>query len=249
MKNYLNKLKKTFESFSVAVKINTNQVNFSYNEQALSIVFFDSHFPEKTKIALSKDYLINQSDKIVYFVQSKLHLNKTVYARNCTIKKIDKLTASHFLNAYHFLNSANSAYNYGLFYADELLCVATFSKGRKMNRLLEHERSFELIRYCTKGGITVTGGLSKIIKHFYIEKNPGDIMTYIDKQFSDGKSFIKTGFKLHSETYPNYFLINKKTFERILIKENETFDENKFYRTSNFGNLKLVYTPKKITST
>ena len=246
---YLNTLQKKLQQLQIEVLVTDNQITIHYNQQKLILIFSNDALLSTNSNVLPIDYLINQSDKIVYFVQSKLHLNKTVYARNCTIKKIDKLTASHFLNAYHFLNSANSAYNYGLFYADELLCVATFSKGRKMNRLLEHERSFELIRYCTKGGITVTGGLSKIIKHFYIEKNPGDIMTYIDKQFSDGKSFIKTGFKLHSETYPNYFLINKKTFERILIKENETFDENKFYRTSNFGNLKLVYTPKKITST
>jgi len=244
LKNYLNKLKKTLESIFVDVKINANEINFNYKEQSLSIIFFDSNFTENNKIALPKDYLINQFDKVVYFIQSKLQLNKTVYGRNCAIKKIDKLTASYFLNTYHFLNYANSAYNYGLFYKDELLCVASFSKGRKMNRLLEHERGFELTRFCTKGGITVTGGLSKLIKYFCIEKNPGDIMTYIDKQFSDGKSFITAGFKLHSETEPNYFLVDKKTFQRISTQKNEEFDESSFYKTSNSGNLKLVFTPK-----
>ena len=69
-------------------------------------------------------------------------------------------------------------------------------------------------------------------------------MTYIDKQFSNGDSFIKAGFVKHSETAPLFFLVNKKTYERISLKnENETFDKKLFYRTQNLGNIKLVYTP------
>jgi hypothetical protein len=246
LKNYLNKLKKTFEKLSVDVKINSYSIDFKSNEYFLFIGFYAEALVEKDKVNLPIDYLVNQFDKVVYFIQSKLHLNKTVYARSCEIKKIDKLTAADFLDKYHFLNNASGAFNYGLFHNNELLGVASFSKGRKMNRLQEHERGFELTRFCTKGGITITGGLSKLIKHFCNEKNPGDIMTYIDKQFSEGKSFINSGFKLHSVTESNYFLIDKITFERFSTKLNETFDEKIFYKTSNSGNLKLVYTPKKL---
>lgn len=244
MKIYLNKLKKTFEKLSVEVKINGNEIYFNYQGHQLSINFYTALPNEKNKINLPFDYLVNQFDKIVFFIQTKLHLNNTVFARSCEIKKIDKPTAAHFLNAYHFLNDAGGAFNYGIFYNNELLAVASFSKGRKMNRLQEHERGYELTRFCTKGGITITGGLSKLIKHFCNEKKPGDIMTYIDSQFSDGKSFINSGFRLHKVTEPNYFLINKITFERIATKINEAFDEKKFYKTCNLGNLKMVFTPK-----
>lgn len=114
-----------------------------------------------------------------------------------------------------------------------------------MNRLPEGKQSFELIRFCCKSGITVTGGLSKLMSNFYIEKNAGDIMTYVDKQFSNGDSFIKAGFKIHSETPPLNFLINKKTFERIPLAENKIFDKKIFYSTQNSGNLKLIYTPRE----
>ena len=247
MESYFNNLKTTIEKFPVDAIFNGNEVVFLHKEQHLTIVFFESYFPQKNKITLPIDYLETQFDKVVYFIQSKLQLNKIIYARLCTIQKIDKSTAANFINNYHLLNWVNCVHNYGLFYNNELLCVASFSNGRKMNRLAPNQRSFELIRFCTKGGITVTGGLTKLLNHFCTEKNPGDVMTYIDKQFSNGQSFITAGFKLHSETLPNYFLVNKKTFERTLIKNYFVdFDKSQFYLTQNFGNLKLVYTYKKL---
>ena len=123
------------------------------------------------------------------------------------------------------------------------MALASFSKGRKMNRLHEHERSFELIRFCCKPGITVTGGLSRLTKAFCEEKKAGDIMTYIDKQVSDGRSFISAGFKKHSETEPNYFLIDRLTYQRRSANKDEKFDPDKFYLTRNSGSIKLIYTP------
>ncbi len=247
MEEYFNNLKKTIESFSVTTKINSNEIIFLQKEQHITVVFCESCFLSKNKISIPIDYLVTQFDKIIWFIQSKLKLNKTIYARLCTVQKIDKPTAANFINKYHLLNWVNCVHHYGLFYKSELLCVASFSNGRKMNRLEPNQRSFELIRFCSKGGITVTGGLTKLLNHFCIQKNPGDVMTYIDKQIGNGQSFISAGFTLHSETSPNYFLVNKKTFERILIKNKEVdFDKSQFYLTQNFGNLKLVYTYNKL---
>ncbi|MEO6304124.1 MAG: hypothetical protein ABIP51_13230, partial [Bacteroidia bacterium] len=148
------------------------------------------------------DYIITGSKKIRSIILSKLNLNTTVFARNCTVEKISKQIAEDFFNEWHFFDSTTSAYNYGLFYKNELIGAASFSKGRKMNRLPNGKQSFELIRFCCKEGVTITGGLSKLMKHFFSEKQAGDIMTYVDKQFSNGESFVKAGFKKHSETPP-----------------------------------------------
>jgi len=192
------------------------------------------------------DFIVSAPEKIAAVIQSKLSLNKKVFARNCEEKKIDKNTATNFLDKYHLLKSTQSGSNYGLYLKNELLAVASFSKGRKMNRLQTHERSFELIRFCCKEGITVTGGLTKLVKNFCKDKKAGDVMTYIDKQFSSGESFIKAGFVKHSETLPHYFLVNRKTFERINLKTGkERFDEKLFYLSHNSGNVKLVYTPNE----
>ncbi len=185
---------------------------------------------------------VTAPQKIAAIIRSKLGLNTSVFARNCLLQKIDKTTATKFLNLYHLMNAAQSAYHYGLFHKNELVAVASFSKGRKMNRLPADKRSFELIRFCCKSGITVTGGLSKLVRNFVREKQAGDVMTYVDKQWSDGGSFLRAGFKRAGESEPVTFIVNKNTYERNYYTGN-AFDEQQFYLASNFGNLKLVYTP------
>lgn len=200
----------------------------------------------QNELSVPKDYIITRQEKVLSIILSKLNLNKTIFARNCKVEILTKQIAEDFFNEFHFFGSTTSAYNYGLFYKDELIGAASFSKGRKMNRLPEGKQSFELIRFCCKSGITITGGLSKLMKHFYEEKKAGDIMTYVDKQFSNGDSFAKAGFKKHSDTPSLYFLVNKKTFERSLLKDKEeSFDEKLFYRTQNSGNIKMIYKPNE----
>lgn len=188
------------------------------------------------------DVVAANPQKIASIVQSRLGLNNRVFARQCVIQKADKKTAEDFLNTYHLMGSAASGFNYGLFFKDELVALAAFSKGRKMQRLPNHLRSFELIRFCCKDGITVTGGLTKLIRNFCREKNAGDIMTYIDKQFSEGSAFIKAGFEKHSETPPLEFLIHQQTFEKQLY-QGGPYDHLKYRLVKNQGNLKLIYTP------
>jgi hypothetical protein len=190
------------------------------------------------------DLMARQPVKLAALVQSKLSLNTRIFARSCAVQKIDKATAREFLDNYHLMHSTQSASNYGLFYKEELIAVASFSKGRKMDRLAEDQQSFELIRFCCKDGITVTGGLTKLVKNFCREKKAGDVMTYVDKQFSNGSAFVTAGFKNYGETEPNYFLIDKATFERTPLKnKDESFDTEKFYLTQNSGSIKLVYNP------
>ena len=105
-----------------------------------------------------------------------------------------------------------------------------------MNRLPEHQRSYELIRFCSKSGYTVAGGLTKLLQHFIREKQPGDIMTYVERQLSDGSSYIKAGFKKVGETEARSFCISGKSFER----KSGGADEDCNYIFTDEGNLKLV---------
>ncbi len=236
---YLQKFKHTLELHGIQTIISYNEAVCSFDKKTFRFLV-----ATETSEGFPFDLIVTSPVKLAAMVKSKLNLNKTVFARNCEIKKIDKQIAIQFLNKYHLMNSTQSAYNFGLVCQDELLALASFSKGRKMDRLSEDKRSFELIRFCCKEGITVTGGLTKLVKNFCKEKKAGDVMTYIDKQLSSGESFIRSGFKKYGETAPNYFLVNKKTFARTYLKsKNEKFDESEFYIMQNEGNIKLVYTP------
>jgi hypothetical protein len=150
---------------------------------------------KKISMEIASDLVVSSANKLASIISSRLQLNEKVFARNCEVKRIEKKIAEKFLNEYHLMNSADCAFAYGLFFKEEILAVCTFSKGRKMDRLPAHKRSYELIRFCCTNGITVTGGLSKIVKTFCKEKEAGDVMTYIDPDFSLGGSYLKAGFR------------------------------------------------------
>ncbi|MBA2614153.1 MAG: hypothetical protein H0U95_19480 [Bacteroidetes bacterium] len=247
IKKYFSPLIKALKELSIDCVFKNESLVVSSKENTVSISFNSNDLNKNTStVTVPIDHIISRHEKIIPIILSKLNLNKTIFARNCIVQKIDKTTAKYFFDKWHFFGSTTSAYNYGLFYKNELVGAASFSKGRSMNRLAIGKQSFELIRFCCKSGITVTGGLSKLMKHFYDEKKAGDIMTYVDKQFSNGDSFIKAGFKKHSDTPPLSFLVNKKTFKRTLLKnKDENFDATLFYRVENLGNAKMIYTPNE----
>jgi hypothetical protein len=137
-------------------------------------------------------------DAVKSRLASLLGVTRRIFARSCKIQRITKTVAKVFVDENHLMGYAQSYFNYGLFQRDELLAVACFSKGRKMDRLPGDKRSFELVRFCNLNYCTVVGGLSKLIRHFEEEQTPGDIMTYIDKQWGEPRSYLNLGFKVQA---------------------------------------------------
>lgn len=225
-----------------------------------------SHFPEfdfqitisigkthiaflETKVSFWLDDWINKNDIILGIIQSILGKNEKIFARNCDVIKLDKELTERFLNENHLLGFKTAYHKIGLLHKNELKAVATFSKGRKMDRLSYEKRSFELISFCCKKGFSVIGGLSKLIAHFVAKTQPGDIMTYIDKDWSNGNAYLNLGFEIHSEIEPISFVFDKINF----VKYNfEKLPEDIFIAlqsqnenlaiVKNAGNLKLIYT-------
>lgn len=246
---HVKSLKKLLEKHSVTTVYAQNKIRFIKDEKSVSFFLSDENaeLPDhRGEKIIPLDQLVRQPWKIMAMVLTKLKLNKIIFARNCDVRKTDRAAAEEFLNTWHVMNATQSAFNLGLYYRGELIALASFSKGRKMKRLPEHKRSFELIRFCCKSGITVTGGLTKLVKNFCRLKDAGDIMTYVDKQLSDGRSFISAGFKKHGETESHYFLVSKSSFERTPTDKDKDFDPRKFYKLRDSGNIKLVYTPGEL---
>lgn len=221
----------------------TTKLVSSKEEVFLRIITDEIFVHENNYISIQPFVLKHQTDKLFYIFCSKLKVNTTVFARKCLVKSVSKEDAKIFLEKYHLLGNCSSAYQLGLYNSSTLVALATFSKGRKMDRLQEDKRSFELLRFCCLGGTTVTGGLSRLIKHFVLLKNPGDIMTYADKQFGEGKSFLNLGFKLLNQTEGITFYVHTKTLVSITDKafQELSFQEQLYYTAyKTIGNHKLV---------
>ena len=129
-----------------------------------------------------------------------------------------------------------------------LVAVAAFSAPRPMKRGEEVLNSYEWVRYASLSGMRIAGGMGKLLEHFIRTHSPQEIMSYADKEWSDGDAYKKLGFELVSESDPIDFIVDTKDFKRYSIKklrrENVTLNPEpginnyKILRTR--GNLKFL---------
>lgn len=169
--------------------------------------------------------------------------HEKINARSCRVLRIEKKEADFFLERYHLMGQTQAAYHYGLIHQKQVVAVATFSKGRKMNRLPQGILSYELIRLASLPGITVTGSLSRLVLQFGRDQQAGDVMTYVDPLLGDKVSFEKNGFVLHGMTTPVQIWVNTQTHQRYFRHPDEEKDLLSFH---NIGNYKLVKTFEQV---
>jgi hypothetical protein len=207
---------------------------------------------------LPATYFMNQSDQAQAQECKLIHLWEDVYTKNANlvrfrilallgkrtrihgratlVKRIDKPTAALFLQTNHLQFYANAYYKFGLYHMDELVAVATFSKSRVMQDEVIPYRSYELIRFASKAGVTVSGGLGKLLKAFINEVHPAHIMTYADRDWGTGEGYEKLGFSVIGKNQPLPFYLNPATLERV--------SANQIIRSGHLGqqaNQLLVY--------
>lgn len=184
------------------------------------------------------DYQWNNKQEIVKsMIKSKLGLNHKIYARNCSIVELSVKEAKEFLNSNHLQGYVGSQIRYGLEFNGNIVCCFTAGKPR-------YDKSFnwELLRFSSKNGITVTGGFSKLMKHFR-DNNEGSIISYANRMHSNGNVYIKNGFTLVRETSPGYFWTDgnneysRTSFSKKLLSSKlKNFDPNKSEAENMFSN-------------
>lgn len=177
-------------------------------------------------IHIFDDEWLYEQNKVKNRLLSILGLNKgRIYARKCSIGKVDTKIKSNFLNEYHLQGNAQSSVNIGLYYDGELVSLMTFSKprinvgGKKNNN---NDDVWELVRFCNKEKCNVVGGASKLLKYFIDEYKPDEIKSYADRRWSIGNVYEKIGFKKTEYSKPNYFyVINGKRKNRFGFRKSE----------------------------
>ncbi|MGV3559748.1 hypothetical protein [Larkinella arboricola] len=150
--------------------------------------------------------------------------SERIPARLTQVRRIDRPTTDRFLESNHLQVVPNVKYKYGLFLparyfrvlsaefrahlgdgAELLVAVATFSHPRQIIRDGIPHRSVELVRFANLCDCTVVGGLDKLLKAFVTDFRPDDIMTYADRDWSDGRSYEKLEFQRLELTDPQSF--------------------------------------------
>lgn len=192
-----------------------------------------------------REYLwISKSSVIKSMIRARLNLAQSIYARDCSVKILGKEIANSFLRKYHLIGEVKAKYYYGLYKKDLLVAAAAFSKARVMNREDGLVESFEWVRYAGIDSMRVVGGMGKILEFFINNVNPQEIMSYADRDWSEGDAYLKLGFRLHSYTKPYKFSYNYANEKITPIKAErlesnlDLLDNSKVI--SNNGNLKFL---------
>ena len=116
--------------------------------------------------------------------------------KDCILKKVEWSEAKVFLDLYHKQGAGKpTMYNYGLYYENELVGLATFGPCRYIN--IKRQVDWEWMRLCYKKDIIVKGGTDKMLHAFLLEYN-GNIISYQFDMF-EGKMFKGLGFECISK--------------------------------------------------
>jgi len=160
-------------------------------------------------ITIFEDEWINRKSQCKNVLKSILGIyDLRVYARKCTIVKLNKQEFNDFCDEYHLQgkNTLGQIF-YGLKYENTL--VAAMSFGR------HHINNHDLVldRFCCKGDVQVVGGASRLFKACLTEAKAlgfQKVISWSDNRWRQGNVYEKLGFTLEKELDPDYSYVYLK---------------------------------------
>lgn len=194
-----------------------------------------------TLVQLWEDVWNSRQEQVLGRILSLLGFNKRLHGRKGLINSITQNDADIFLNANHIHGSAKAKYRFSLDIDGTTVAVACFSNARIMKRISPDHRSVELIRFANLRGFTVTGGFTKLLKHFIKLVEPNDIMSYADRDWSLGNAYEQSGFKLTEITPPAQIWLRMEDMVRVFPHRLPAdYSAEKYLPVFNTGNLKYI---------
>ncbi len=194
---------------------------------------------ETFTIRLWEDVFNNRQAVVLARLATLLGLNERIHARSTQVVRPARGEFDAFVAGHHLLMPTKTKYRYGLAYRNKLVAVAGFGRSCPMQYNGRTYLSHELIRYAGASGYTVVGGLSKLLGAFVKERQPEHIMTYVDKEWSDGRGFLQIGFEIAAETPPQEFWLDPAHCQRHSPARDAKLPAG-WQRISNRGNIKLI---------
>ena len=154
---------------------------------------------EKKGIRLLQFWDFEVEDKwpiVESMILNKLNLNQTrIGARVCYVAGVDSYREKTFLEDNHIQGYVPSSVCLGLYRRGELVSLMSFKRPRFNKRF-----DWELLRFCNKTNITVSGGASRLFSY----RPSGSIITYADRRYSCGQLYNRLEFTGLKPSKPSY---------------------------------------------
>ena len=194
-------------------------------------------------IHIYEDEWIYKQDIIKDILKTALGIyNKIIYARKCEVKVVDKQTYKDYCQKYHLQGYKGANIILGLYYQDQLIQLASFSKSR-----YDKNYEYEWIRGIQLPGYQVIGGTSKLFSYFINNYQPKSIICYSDFNKFSGNSYKNCGFILDKITTPDIWFnelvglkrINRQPSKHQLTKQ--LVESGDLLEMHGAGNMKWVW--------
>lgn len=160
----------------------------------------------------------NKRNIIESQIKNWLGLSNRIWARSCKVREVSIRESMEFLENNHIQGSIGSSLKIGLYLQNELISLMTFDnlEGRKRMTL----GNWNINRFCNKIGFSVVGGASKMFKYFINNFEVIRVISYADRDWSQGKLYENLGFNRIVDGKPDYkyvvdgFRIHKSKFKK-----------------------------------
>jgi hypothetical protein len=157
----------------------------------------------KTKLK----YIMGLSDKL-----------RRIHPRECSISVPTKEQKRSFYNANHIKGDGAGSVNYALFHGGIPVAMISLKQVDRSD-----PSKWDLNRFAVDINYHVPGAFSKLLAHFKRNHAWSSIITYADKCWATGETYLKSGFKWTHDSPPAFHVI-KKGFMTRSSRRNYTHD-------------------------
>ena len=203
---------------------------------------------------IREDHLLEENKKDIW---KSILLNKCGISHKIHARKLNVIDLSNhqeftktFLKENHLQGNCLSSIKLGLQDPKTgiVYSVMTFGKSR-FNKNIE----YELLRFCNLKYHNVRGAASKLLKAFERTHKPYSLISYANRDWSQGNLYQKLGFVYSHTSEPNYIYTNlnrdiisrqqvqKHKLKDFLESRNQIFIENLSERDNMIGNGYRIY--------
>lgn len=157
---------------------------------------------------------------ITSMIKNRCSQSKKVYGRKTNIIQLESSDCIKFFNENHIQGFTSGSLYYGLENDGQIVCAISLGRPRFNSNKYE----WELIRFANLLDHNVVGGFSKLLS-FFRKTNSGNIISFADRQWSNGNLYITNGFKLSHITPPGYgWTDGGHLYSRIRFQKNKLED-------------------------
>jgi hypothetical protein len=172
---------------------------------------------------------------------------RRVGARKCDVVEVAPVQQRVFFEKSHLAGHAGSKICWGLVSDGELIACLSLRSPRQKR----WSSWYEVSRFATLPGVSVSGGLSRLVKVAHAwSRSQGKlgVMTYVDRRVGTGESYRKCGFVDAGVTGPDYWYTDfTNRFDRFKFRaqagksELEVAREAKVFRVWGAGSRVLLH--------